>query len=367
MASSLGAVVRSSVILARVMANLGAFLIQTISTEKRVRWIRNVVLVLGGVALFLSLLLWRMWQIRDSLDDIGWPYSLVATEPGEAVTATWLGTTTLLFDDGETQILIDGAFTRLSPLDALGLRRVKSDAATINYAMSTFGITRLAAIVPVHSHFDHAMDVGHVANRSSAVVLGSESTANIVRGADVPVDQYQILADGETRQFGKFTIKLIASVHAPIGWDGQEVFPGIIDRPLRQPVRISEYRTGVVWSIVVAHPRGSTLVQGSAGFVENKLASETVDIVMLGVGGLAGLGEEYTRSYWDETVTATDASRVIAIHHDDYAAPFGEVRLMPDLLDKVVRTAGWLDKRVAETNGTVSIELPPFGQPIILY
>lgn len=349
------------------MAKLRAFLTQTISTEQLFRWIRNAVLVLASVALLLSLLLWRMWQIRDSLDDIGWPYSLIATEPGEAVTATWFGTTTLLFDDGETQILIDGAFTRLNPLDALGLRRVKSDVATINYAMSTFGITRLAAIVPVHSHFDHAMDIGHVANRSSAVVLGSESTANIVRGADVPVDQYQILADGETRHFGNFTVKLISSVHAPIGWDEQEVFPGIIERPLRQPAKISKYRTGVAWSIVITHPRGSTLVQGSAGFVENKLVSEDIDIVMLGIGGLAGLGEEYTRSYWDETVKATDASRVIAIHHDDYAMPLGEVRLMPDLLDKVVRTAGWLNKLVAETNGAVSMELPPFGQPIILY
>ena len=349
------------------MARLRAFLTQTVTTERLFRWIRNAVLVVAGVVLFFSVLLWRMWQIRGSLEDIGWSTAMVATEPGDAVTATWLGTTTLLFDDGETQILIDGAFTRLSPLDSLSPWRVKSDVATINYAMSTFAMTRLAAIVPVHSHFDHAMDVGHVANRSSAVVLGSESTANIVRGADVPVDQYQILADGETRQFGNFTIKLIASVHAPIGWNDQEVFPGIIEHPLRQPARISDYRTGVAWSIVVTHPRGSTLVQGSAGFIEDKLASEAVDVVMLGIGGLAGLGEDYTRTYWDETVQATDATRVIAVHHDDYTAPFGEVSLKPDMLDKVVRTAGWLDTLVEEADGTISIELPPFGQPIILY
>lgn len=349
------------------MASLRTFITQTVTVEQMVRWTRNTVLILLGVATFASLLLWRMWQIRGSIDDINWPASIVATEPGEAVTATWLGTTTLLFDDGETQILIDAAFTRLSPLNSLGLRQVKSDVATINYAMSTFSMTRLAAIVPVHSHFDHAMDVGHVANRSSAVVLGSESTANIARGAVVPVDQYQILADGETRQFGDFTIKLIASLHAPIGWNEQEVFPGIIERPLRQPVRISAYRTGVAWSILVSHQRGRTLVQGSAGFIENKLATEPVDIVMLGIGGLAALGEDYTRTYWEETVRATNATRVIAIHHDDYAVPFGEVSLMPDILDKVVRTSGWLDKLVEEDNGLISIELPPFGQPIVLY
>lgn len=349
------------------MAKLREILGQTITVHRIIRCARITALVVAGIAVFLSLLLWRMWQIRGSIDDIDWPYSIVASEPGDAVTATWLGTTTLLFDDGETQVLVDGAFTRLNPLDSLGLRRVKSDVATINYAMSTFAMTRLAAIVPVHSHFDHAMDVGHVANRSSAVVLGSESTANIARGADVPVDQYQILAGGETRQFGDFTIKLIPSVHAPIGWNDQEVFPGIIERPLRQPARISAYLTGVAWSILISHPRGTTLVQGSAGFVADRLAEESVDIVMLGIGGLAGLGEEYTRTYWEETVRTTNAARVIVVHHDDYAVPFGEVKLMPDLLDNVVRTARWIDTLAAEDNDTVSIELPPFGQPIILY
>lgn len=349
------------------MAKLRTFLTQTVTIDWLPRWIRNTVLALGVIAIFLSLLLWRMWQIRGSIEDIDWPLSMVASEPGDAVTATWLGTTTLLFDDGETQILIDGAFTRLSPLRSLGIGSVKSDVATINYAMSTFAMTRLAAIVPVHSHFDHAMDVGHVANRSSAVILGSESTANIARGADVPVDQYQIIADGEIRQFGEFTIKLLASTHAPIGWNDQEIFPGIIDMPVRQPVGLSAYRTGVAWSILVSHPQGSTLVQGSAGFIADKLADESVDVVMLGIGGLAALGEDYLRRYWDETVKATDAARVIAIHHNDYTVPFGEVVLMPDMLDKVVRTAGWIDKLVMEENGAVSVELPPFGQPIILY
>ena len=92
-------------------------------------------------------------------------------------------------------------------------------------------MNHLAAIVPVHSHHDHAMDAGYVANRTSAVVLGSESTANIVRGADVPVGQYQILADGETRQFGDFTIKLVASRTHQSGWTEWRYFPASLTGP----------------------------------------------------------------------------------------------------------------------------------------
>jgi len=331
------------------------------------RLARNVFITIVMLVLFVIYILWRQWQIRGSIDDIDWPTAAVANDSGDRVTATWLGVTTLLFDDGDTQILLDGAFTRLSPIQIALLRPIKSDIATINYALATFRMDRLAAIVPVHSHFDHAMDVGNVANRTSAVIFGSESTANIARGAAVPVDQYQILADGETRQFGAFTIKLIASAHAPIGFNDHEYFSGIIDEPLIQPARVSEWKTGIAWSILIGHPRGTTLVQGSAGYVEGKLSGEMADVVMLSVAGLADLGREYTKAYWDETVVASNATRVIAIHFDDFTAPFGEVKLLPNMLDNVVKAAGWLDEIIATDESAVTIELPPFGQPIVLY
>jgi L-ascorbate metabolism protein UlaG (beta-lactamase superfamily) len=343
------------------------FFLQTLTMAGLLQLARKALIATIVVVTFFALLFWRMWQIRGNIEDLDWEYAITAREPGEHVTATWLGTTTILFDDGETQILIDGAFTRVSPLESIFLRPVRSDVATINYAMTTFGVSRLAAIIPVQSHHDHAIDVGHVANRSNAVVLGSESTAMIVRGAGVPVDQYQVLASGETRQFGEFTIKLIASLHAPVGLDAREIFPGVIDRPLRQPARISDYRTGVAWSVLLSHPRGTTLVQGSAGFIEGLLDGEAADVVMASIAGLSGLGEAYTRNFWEETVTATGAPRVIAVHHDDFTAPFGEVRLLPDMFDKVLTTAGWIDDIVAESGGTTTIELPPFGEPIILY
>jgi len=343
------------------------FLAQDIRLDQALTWLGRILLVLGSVALFLGLLVWRMWQIRGAVEDTGWDVSQVASEPGEAVTATWLGVTTVLFDDGETQILIDGFFSRVSLADALLFRRVNSDIATINYALAQFRMNRLAAIVPGHSHYDHAMDVGRLANRTSAVVLGSESTANIVRGANVPVDQYQILGDGEVRQFGNFTIKLIASRHVPIASEDEEIFPGIIELPLRQPARISQYRTGVVWSVLLSHPRGTTLLTSSAGFIPGKLDGETADVAMISVAGLADMGPDYTAAYWSETVAATGAERVIVLHHDDFTAPFGEVRLLPDIADQVVKTSAWLNELASGPDQAVTIERPPFGRPMVLY
>lgn len=332
-----------------------------------VRLFRNIAVAITTLIALGIFILWRQWQIRGSIDEIGWPTAAVASEPGDMVTATWFGISTVLFDDGETQLLIDGAFTRASPFQLGLLQTLKSDVATINYVLSTFHMDRLAAIVPAHSHFDHAMDVGHIANRTSAVILGSESTANIARGESVPVDQYQILADGEVRQFGAFTIKLIASVHAPIGFNNMEFFPGIIEEPLTQPARVSAWKTGVAWAILVGHPRGTTLIQASGGYVNGKLANETADVVMLGIAGLAGLGYEYTETFWDETVTASNASRVIAVHHDDFTEPFGVVKLMPIMLDNVVKAAGWIDTIIEQNDSAITIELPPFAEPMLLY
>jgi L-ascorbate metabolism protein UlaG (beta-lactamase superfamily) len=333
-----------------------------------IRAARLLAVVLLIVAITAIAVFTHLWQNRPSIGLIGWPQAAIVSEPTDMVTVTWLGTTTLLFDDSETQILIDGNFTRVNPFKIGLLLPLSSDVATINYALTEFGIDRLAAIVPVHSHFDHAMDVGHVANRTSAVILGSESTANIARGADVPVDQYQILADGETRQFGAFTIRLRASRHAPIKPGGEGPwFPGTIDTELRQPASVTAWKEGVVWTVFIGHPRGTSLIQGSGGYIEGKLQDESADVVMLGIAGLAGLGKDYVTQLWHETVRATGATRVMAVHHDDFTAPFGEVRLFPHVADNILVTARWINEANAGNDSEITIELPPFGQPIPLY
>lgn len=334
--------------------------------SKTSRWVGLGVVVLVAVAATAGGWLYRQWQERSPVSALHWP---VASSSGQSaqVTATWLGITSLLFDDGDTQILVDGTFSRPALTDVLLQRRVWSDVATINRALAEFRVDRLAAIVPLHSHYDHAMDIGYVANRTSAVVLGSESTANIARGADVPVDQYQILADGESRRFGKFTITLLASRHAPIGPGTDGWFGGVIEEPLQQPARVTEWRAGTSWSVYIAHPAGTALVQGSAGFIENALPPDSADVVMLGIGGLSRLGREYAAQYWAQTVLRTRARRVYPLHYDDYTRPFGEIALFPRIVDDALTTASWLDELAAESPRPVAIKRLPFGEPVAIF
>lgn len=327
------------------------------------RWLRVAAFSVATVIVLAAAALAWEWQDRPPVSALGWPVATPAQDTGGRVTVTWLGITTLLFDDGETQILTDGTFTRLSAFEILSQRPVYSDLAAINHGLAEFRVNRLAAIIPLHAHFDHAMDVGHVANRTTGIVLGSESAANVARGAGVPVSQYQILADGESRQFGAFTITLLESTHAPLGPGDETWFAGTITEALEQPARVSDWKAGICWSVLIAHPQGTALVQGSAGFVEGRLEGVEADVAFLAVAGLSGLGREYTKRYWAETVTRTGATRVFPIHFDDYTQPFGELVLLPRMIDDVPATARWID----DLAGTADVQRLPLGRPVPLF
>ncbi len=328
---------------------------------------KRAVISITTLLVLVSALIAVLWNDRPLLRDVNWPpypeYELRA----DAVTVTWLGVATLLFDDGDTQILIDGFFSRPSVADIVFGVAVQSNAVQIDYILNEYQMRTLAAIIPVHSHFDHAMDIGAIANRSSASILGSESTAQIARGAGVPDDQIVIAEDGSEYVFGNFTVRMIASSHAPIGWGGSVPYAGEIEQPLELPAPISAWREGKSYSIVITHAQGTTLIQGSAGFLPGTLDDVGADVVMLGTGGLDSLGRDYTEQYWLALVTATGAKRILPIHFDDFTRPFGDVELSPRVLDNFVAVAGWLNEIRETWDNDARLHLPEIGEHIVLY
>lgn len=328
---------------------------------------QTTLITIGLLVVSIAVLAW-LWSDRPHLEDIGWPAPTIASSAvADSVTVTWLGVTTLLFDDSETQILIDGFFSRPSLADVVLGRPVKNDAAIINYALNEYRMRRLAAIIPVHSHFDHAMDIGAIANRTSASVLGSASATEIARGAGVPEDQITTVIENQPYEFGRFTVTLLPSRHAPIGWRGSVPFAGTIDAPLTLPQPVSAWREGGSYTIVIAHPQGTTIVQASAGLANASLSKVPADVVILGVAGLESLGRSYAERYWQGFVTATGASSVYPVHFDDYTKPFGEVVPGPKFLGDLTTTAEWFEGFRKQWDNDAQLFMPEFGRPIALY
>lgn len=329
--------------------------------------LKRAAIVIAAMLLLAVIVIVSLWNDRPSLAAIDWPHYTIIEPSVDAVSVSWLGVTTLLFDDGETQILIDGFFSRPSLADMIFGRPVRSDAAAINRAISQYRMRRLAAIIPVHSHFDHAMDIGAIANRSSASILGSETTAQIARGAGVPDDQIVIVESGQEYTFGQFKVTLIESTHAPIGWNGSTPYAGVVTEPLETPAPISAWRAGISYSIIIEHPHGTTIVQGSAGYLDGALDGIQADVVMLSVAMLEGLGHEYAERYWQALVTTTGAAHVFPIHLDDYSYPFGEVVLFPRFLDDFTAIAIWFEEFRERWDSDAHLHLLEFGKQIVLY
>ena len=334
-------------------------------------WMRRVqrgAIIATAILVLVSAALVWLWTDRPSLDVIDWHAPVITTVSAtDTVTVTWLGVSTLLFDDGETQILVDGYFSRPSLVDILLNRPVSNDAAMINYALDEYRMRRLAAIIPAHSHFDHAMDIGAIANRTSASILGTPSSIEIARGAGVPDDQITLIEDGRSYEFGQFAVTLLRSSHAPIGWGGSIPYAGTIDEPLTLPQPVSAMREGGSLTVVVAHPQGTALVQASAGFADEALTGISADVVLLGVGGLKSLGRDYAEKYWQATVTSTGARSVYPIHFDDFTRPFGEVVPGPRFLGDLEVTAAWFEELRDQWDTDVELFLPEFGVPLAIF
>ena len=264
-------------------------------------------------------------------------FDVPAAEPDSPLSATWMGVATLLVDDGSSALMTDGYFSRPG-LARVAVGEVSPSPARVDGCLARAEVSRLEAVIPVHTHIDHVMDSALVADRTGARLVGGESAANVGRGYGLPEDRIVVASSGEPIQLGAYDVTLIESHHCP-----PDRFPGVIGEPLVPPVRASAYRCGEAWSTLVHHrPSGRRLlIQGSAGFVKGALAGRRADAVYLSVGQLGLHPRSYLVDYWTETVLAVGGRRVILIHWDDFFRPLSKpLRALPyagDDLDVSIR------------------------------
>jgi L-ascorbate metabolism protein UlaG (beta-lactamase superfamily) len=272
-------------------------------------------------------------------------FDVPAAGPDAPLSATWMGVATLLLDDGSSALMTDGYFSRPS-LARVAAGMVSPSPARVDGCLARAKVSRLEAVIPVHTHIDHVLDSALVADRTGARLVGGESAANVGRGYGLAEDRIVVATPGEPIRLGAFDVTLVESHHCP-----PDRFPGTIDAPVTPPVRASAYRCGEAWSTLVHHRPSDRrlLIQGSAGFVEGALDGRRADVVYLSVGQLGLRPRSYVLDYWAETVRAVGARRVVLIHWDDFFSPLSKpLRALPyagDDLDVSVRVLDELAAR----------------------
>ncbi|KAA0085786.1 MBL fold metallo-hydrolase [Mycolicibacterium sp. P9-64] len=290
---------------------------------------------------------------RPDLADYAGYFDQPAATAASPLTVTWAGVTTLLIHDGESAVMTDGFFSRPGLL-AVGTRALSPSQPRIDGCLARLGVDRLDAVLPVHTHFDHAMDSAVVADRTGATIVGGTSAAQIGRGGGLPDHRLVVVTPGSPLPFGSFDVTLVEGHHCP-----PDRFPGPITSPVVPPVKAAAYQCGEAWSILIHHRPTDRrlLIVGSAGYVPGALAGQRADVVYLGIGQLGLQPESYFVDYWEEAVRAVGPRRVVLIHWDDFFRPLSApLRALPyagDDLDVSMRVLS----RLAREDG-LPLHLP---------
>ncbi len=315
-----------------------------------------------GLAVLLLLLLGAalLWTLEAHKAATGLRMHAQHTAPAAlhaaGLRATWFGVTAVLLSDGEHAVFIDPFFSR--PEGLLGLvtnRPLVPDEPRIAAALQDAGIGTLDAVLVSHSHYDHAMDAGVVARLTGAKLVGSESTANIGRGAGLPERQLLIAHPGQPLSIGSFTVRYVESRHA--GATGGRP-TGDITSPLQPPARYMDYKLGGAWSILMEHPLGRVLHHGSAGYVDGALAPYQADVVLLGVALIEDLP-----GYLQQVVDAVGARRVMPTHWDDFTRNLDRpLRPFPLTVDLPTFFG-----HLAQDRPDIEVSTFTLGQPALLF
>ncbi|MGQ3073165.1 MAG: MBL fold metallo-hydrolase [Ferrovibrionaceae bacterium] len=308
--------------------------------------------------LLLAILGWFAYRLTSAPDLAAYVDRQMPPAPASPgrVSATFLGVTTVLFDDGETAILTDGFFSRPGPLKLL--TKVEPAREVIAAHLHHAGITKLAAVIVSHSNYDHVMDAPEIARVTGATLIGSESTANVGRGWGLPENQIYVPKPGEVMRFGQFQVRLLPSAHVP----GGRWAIGEIKSPLHPPAAVSDYRDGGTYALVIGHGGRTMVVNASAGFMPGALKDVRADVVFLGIGTLGRESSDYQENYWREVVAAIQARRVIPVHWDNFTIPLDRPMVpLPRQFDDLDVTMAFLTRHGARDN--VDIRLPVVWQP----
>lgn len=266
----------------------------------------------------------------------------------------FLGNTNILLDDGETRILTDGFFSRPSARKAF-LGKVEPNPTRIKECLQTAGITQLDAVIPVHSHYDHAMDAPVVAQLTGATLIGSPSTMMIGRGAGLKEEQMKIAPLDSVLVIGEFKLRFVKSHHwhYPKEKSRARLLNQGIEEPLITPASIYDYKEGISYTILVEHGETSLAIHGSAGFKANALDGADVDLVFLSIAGLEAMDEAYINDFQTHTVEALHPEVIVPIHWDDFTVP----------LHRGIKTTNWLAKLLIGADLAEAIDIVQRNNP----
>ena len=195
-------------------------------------------------------------------------------------------------------------------LEYMGAAGAVPDAAAIDSH-----VKRADFILVTHTHYDHVLDVPHLAPTTKATVIGTESTENVLRTYRVPEERLITVRGGEDYDFGVFSVKVIPSLHIPLAhkhYSSSATTPAGLKAPLTLEQMHSE---GGTLAYLIRFHGHQILAFGGMNYIEREIEGLQPDVALVGAHDIEGA---FGRSAQDHTLRHHErAGGVIARHIED--------------------------------------------------
>jgi L-ascorbate metabolism protein UlaG (beta-lactamase superfamily) len=270
-------------------------------------------------------------------------------KPLPGVNVTFLGNTTMLISDGETNLLVDGFLSRPGAVKTL-FGRIAPDWQIIAKELDKANVTKVDAVLIGHAHHDHALDAPAVSLMKNCKVMGTESYRHIHEGAGARMDRL-ITATGKrhVEPFGKFTVTFDKSDHVGSHFMTQRLVEGDIKRPFDTPARFTRFKCGDVYAMHIKHrDHGAIVVTTTAGASDDQLEGLCSDVVFLGVGFLSKESPEKQERYWHKTVGRLYPDVIVPVHWDDFSKKLPTMQPRPRFLEDTRASIGVVKEKGGE-------------------
>lgn len=250
----------------------------------------------------------------------------------QPIELTYLGNAGWQIKAANKVILVDPYISEFRP-DRSDSQQITSDdpLATPDTAGIDSRIHTADYILITHGHYDHMIDAPYIARKTGAVIICSDSAANIARAygvgdrftpADISADKIRkqpliVVRGGEDLQFEGFSLAVIPSLHTALldkrYNDG--FWAGSTPAGLSAPLHESAYAEGGTFIYLLRIAGHQVFIMGSMNYIERDVTGLRPDIAIIG----AGSDRKEVYHYTERLMHALgDPPVVFPTHWDDY-------------------------------------------------